>query len=770
MQELPIQDEGFLPRQYSEDGYQGESALSEMDEQSREEHELEIAERLHVFASRLNKLASEQVAKRNQIEQRWLDDIRQYHGEYASDEAAKLARAKGSEIFVNITRNKTNAAEARLQDMLFPTDDRNFSIQSTPVPELDYLAEQQPESPEQEGPIQAARAMKREAEQASMQMQDVIDDQLVESRYHIKARDVIHDACQLGTAVLKGPVIIGRTKKRWDVMPDGMSVLQIVEALEPTIERIDPWDFYPDMSAKSVAESEFIFERRRLSKKQLRQMAGLPGVLVSQIKEIAKGTAKDTHIARDFTDDIRNITGINTVGEGNKFEIWEYHGPISKSELIDALSMSDEDITDYEESDLDDEVEATVFFSGDRVIKVSLNPMDSDERPYSVFNWEKDESSIFGFGVPCLMRSAQKVINASWRMMMDNSGLSVADQLVINKELLYPADGNWDMTPKKIWYLRDKTRSVQEAFASFSTPSHQVELANIFTMARQLADEETNLPLIAQGEMGPHVTKTSSGMAMLMNSSNIVLRKAVKNWDDDITRPLITRFYDWNMQFNDNPAVKGDFSIEARGSGALLVREKQQENLMIYSNLSMSLPEFAKRRDWAELDREIAKSLELPYDLITLDDGEIADREAEAMEMQAQMMAMQQSGGDDQTAQMQMELKQVELQLKQQKLQLDAQKASADIAQDQAELQTKAALDQARLELESRKLELQERITLAQLQQKYQINSEQLQSRVAIDSEKIRTDRDKAAAATNVKLTEAQLRSRNLDRGFDTFG
>ena len=741
-----------------------------MSPQTAEEHELEIAERLHIFASRLNKLAAEQVAKRNQIEQRWLDDIRQYHGEYASDEAAKLARAKGSEVFVNITRNKTNAAEARLQDMLFPTDDRNFGIYPTPVPELDYISKQEPETPDQQTAIEAARNIVAEATQSAMQMQDVIDDQLLESRYHIKARDIIHDACQLGTAIIKGPVIVGRTKKRWDVMPDGMSMLQIVEALEPTVERIDPWDFYPDMSAKTISEAEFVFERRRLSKKQLRDMANLPGILVSQLREIVKTSAKSTHIAKDFTDDIRNITGINTVGEGNKYEIWEYHGPISKSELIDAMRMSDDEMDPEEIDELNDEVEATVFFSGDRVIKVAVNPMDSDERPFAVFNWEKDESSIFGFGVPCLMRSAQRVINASWRMMMDNAGLSVADQLVINKELLYPADGTWDMTPKKIWYLRDKTRSVQEAFASFATPSHQVELSNIFTMARQLADEETNLPLIAQGEMGPHVTKTSSGMAMLMNSSNIVLRKAVKNWDDDITRPLITRFYDWNMQFNERADIKGDFSIEARGSGALLVREKQQENLMIYSNLSMSVPEFSKRRDWAELDREIAKSLELPYDQITLDEADIAEME----QMQAEMMAMQQADPGQEAAMLDMQLKQVELQLQQQKLELEAQKASANIAQDSAELQTKAALEQARLEqverLERYKLEVQERLKLAELRTKYTMSNEQMQTRTAVDVEKIRTDRDKAAANTNVRLTDASLRSRNISNGFDTFG
>lgn len=63
------------------EGYVGEA----IDPREAEEHELEVAERLHIFASRLNRLVSEQVAKRSQIEQRWLDDIRQYHGEYASE-------------------------------------------------------------------------------------------------------------------------------------------------------------------------------------------------------------------------------------------------------------------------------------------------------------------------------------------------------------------------------------------------------------------------------------------------------------------------------------------------------------------------------------------------------------------------------------------------------------------------------------------------------------------------------------------------------------
>ena len=735
-----------------EDDIQG---LQDFDLEGRspEDFELEIAERLSGFASRLSRLATEQVAKRSQIEQRWLDDIRQYHGQYDSREQSRLEQQGGSKVYVNITRNKTNAAEARLQDMLFPTDDKNWAINPTPVPEIELQAMQSLD----QDPAIRARELESIAQKQAEQMETEIDDQLTESKYQVKSRDVIHDACQLGTAVLKGPVIIGRSKKRWDTMPDGMSMLQVVEALEPSLERVDPWDFYPDMSARTPDEFEFVFERRRMSKKQLRDLAKLPGVMVSQIRELISNSAKSTHIAKDFVDDIRGITGIDTVGEGNKYEIWEYHGPISKTELIDALSMQENDLDVEEVDELDDEVEAVVFFSGTQVIKVSINPMDSDERPYAVFNWEKDESSVFGFGVPYLMRNPQKLINASWRMMMDNAGLSSADQIVINKSLISPADGDWRMTPKKVWNLKAQNRSPAEAFASFSTPSHQGELSNIFMMARQLADEETNLPLIAQGEQSANVTKTSSGMAMLMNSSNIVLRKAVKNWDDDITGPLIRRFYDWNMQFSTRPEIKGDFAIEARGSGALLVREKQQENLMIYANISATNEEFFKRRNWEGLDKEIAKSLEVPYESITKSDSDIEEMEQMAMEQ------AQQPDPEAAAAQMAMQLESAKLQLEQQKAQSSAQLEMQKLQFEQAQTEWKQNFEMMKLQQEGD-------IKSAEINSRQSIQQAQLQARTQIDLTKNQTTRDKAAADTNVKVANVNLKGANIRKGFDTFG
>ena len=710
------------------------------------EQEEQLAERLQVFASRLSRLANEQAAKRSDIEQRWLKDLRQYHGEYQPGEYERIKQAGGSQVFVNITRNKTNAAEARLQDMLFPTDDRNWGIKPTPVPELDNVKPGQVMQGPSGEPVDAGKVadeIQREAKKKALLMQQEIDDQLNEARYPTKARDIIHDAVQLGTGIVKGPVVVGRVRKRWDLMEDGTSVLQITEDLAPSIERVDIWDFYPDMSARTIDECEFIFEKRRLTKRQLRDFARMPGVLKGQLRKLLRTEAKETHVAKDYLNDIRSITGVGSVTDSNRFELWEYHGPISKAELIDALQDTEDPMPEEEIDELDDELEAVVFFSGQCVLKVAINPMDTGDRPYSVFNWEKDESSIFGFGVPYLMRNPQKVINASWRMMMDNGGMSVADQVVVNREIVQPADGSWQLGPKKLWFLKDKTRSVNEAFATFSTPSHQVELANIFTMARQLADEETNLPLIAQGEQAGHVTKTSSGMAMLMNSANIVLRRAVKNWDDDITRPTITRFYDWNMQFASKSEIKGDYTIDARGSGALLVREKQQENLLVFANVTGSNPELALRRDWEGLDREIAKALEVPYHQITLSDAEIEERKQQIAESQQQP--------EDPAAQ----TKAAELQLKQQQMQIDTQLRQQNMQYQQ--------------QLDAAKLQQERELKLADIAARENITIAQLQSRVRMEQAKNQTQREKAAGDLALKRTQTQLQAENLARGFDTY-
>lgn len=727
------------------------------DEITQEDLEARIAEQLSGFAGRLTRLVTDNAAKRSHVEDRWLRDLRQYHGKYTEKQEQELESNSTSKIFVNITRNKSNAAEARVQDMLFPTDDRNFGLRPTPVPDMAMLqnVEQAQQVPGMAQPAEGAQPVTQLEEAAAEKaelMQTEIDDQLKEARYQAKARDAIHDMVVLGTGILKGPTIINKTEKRWKDEGKGVMALNHKQKLAPSVEHVNIWDFYPDMSANCHRDCEFYFERHVMTKKQLRTFARLPGVIYDQVKQLVadQGETK-TSLVNDRQDDIRSITGVNSVGIKKGFEIWEYHGPINKSELLTAINASGTfDMPDEEIDELDDEIDAVVFFSGQSVLKVAINPMETMEHPYSVVNWEKDDASLFGFGVPYLMRHAQVAINGAWRMMLDNGGQAVTDQIIVNRDLVEPSDGSWNTRTRKVWFTKGKDVNVQNVFGVFETRQHQAEYANIFNMARQLADEETNLPLIAQGEQASHVTRTSSGMAMLMNSANIVLRKAIKNWDDDVTDTLITRFYDWNMQFNTKQEIKGDYTIDARGSSALLVREKQQESLMMLANLSASYPQLAERRDWEGMDRELAKALEVQYENITLSDEKIKQNQEIARKQQ-------QEQGDPRT-----QVQMAQINLKREEFsymrEMDAIKLEIGRLEHEEEMLFKREDMAAKRELELAKLKLSERVEDKKIAAKFET-----------EIQKDRTTRQKLAADIDTRLAQLKLQARNLSSGYDTF-
>jgi len=713
------------------DQYYQEQEVTDKSEQA----ERDMAERLRVFGVRLQSKAEDQVKRRYSIDERWLDDLRQFNGQYDKTTAATLAASGGSKLFVNITRNKVNAAEARLIDILFPTDDRNWGIQPTPVPYLSKITkDEDPVQNEDGSPFvtdkgvqvekrDIAQGVIEEARERSNAMQDEIEDQLTETNYNSVNRDMVHDAVLYGTGVLKGPVILGKTRQKWSEVVDDQGqvaqVIEMVDDLKPGAERVDPWDFFPDMQARSIDDAEFIFQRHYMSKKALRDLADKPGFLRTQIAEVLKKDADNSHTATHLQE-MQSMAGLTSLDNG-RFEVWEYHGPVEKEDLIAAGVEVDED-------DVFTDFNGVVWFSEGRVLKAVINPADTGDMPYSVFNWEGDDTTLFGVGIPYLMRSSQKVLNATWRMLMDNAGLSVGPQTVINSQVVRPADGNWRLTPHKVWELTDKNGNVNNVFGSFEINSHMTELISLFQYARQIADEETALPQISQGEQGS-ATDTASGMSMLMNSANTMLRRVVKNFDDDITRPFIKRMYDWNMQFNPKEDVKGDFSIDARGTSSLLVKEQQAANLMNLMNISAS-PLLEPLTNTAALYRKVVSSMQIEADEIVKTTEEI---ELETQKMQQQMEAQQEMMMQAQQAQPQAPtgdpLAEQKLALEAQKMQMDGQLKGAQIQAQAQKLQVDQQKMASDRELELAKMAAEKGIKVSEMRTKLGIEKMKVQSK-----------------------------------------
>jgi hypothetical protein len=597
------------------------------DPQMQADAELRMEEALGQVVGRLQAQADEQVQRKSLIEDRWLEDLRQYHGQYDPKTHSRLTASQQSQVFVNLTRSKTNAWEARLADMLFPTDDRNWGIAPTPVPEM--------EEAQDEGQKQQAEAMVAEAKKRAEAMEREIDDQLRESSYNIRCRDAIHDGCVLGTGIMKGPVTSQRPQRKWGKAEDGpmagTHVLAIVEDPRPEYRRVDPWAFFPDMSARTMDEAQFTFERHLFTAKDMKRLAQLPSFNSDAIRSVLKEASREN--LPDYITQLRAITGAGDKANDGRYIVWEYHGPLEREDVETLCNcMGRDDLQDVEVDDLQ-EVLVQVWFCQGKVIKFSPAFLDSGDSLYSVWNFEKDDAGIFGFGVPYLMRDSQAAINGAWRIMMDNTGLSAGPQIVVNKGAITPADNDYTLRRNKVWFNNDPSMPAQNAFYAFQIDSRQAELANIIALARQFADDETNLPLVAQGESASHQTQTAQGMSILQNAANVVFRRAVKNWDDDLTIPTIRRAYDWNMQFNDNEDIKGDMEVDARGSSVLLVREIQAQNLMAITTNWTVHPVLGQLLKPADAARKTLQAHMLAADEIIKTDQEI---EAEARQAQEQ--------------------------------------------------------------------------------------------------------------------------------------
>lgn len=706
-----------------------------------------MIEKVQMLGAALDRKLREYVQARQDTERRMLEDLRQYMGRYDAETEALMAssRYRRSKVFANITRSKTNAAEARLADMLFPADDRNWGIEPTPVPELaDALEDATPVrvDPTTGQPTatmaDAAQAALDAAKRAAEKMTDEIEDSLIESDYVTEARRAIHQAAVLGTGVLKGPVIVNRTNRRWSRIEDpatgaSVRVLSIEEHHRPAVEWVDVWNFYPDPAADDVRNCDAVFERKFVTKKQLRQLARRQGFFVEQIRRVLREEPAKSTIAAGHLQRLREASGQHGVPDDTRYELWEFHGELD----VETLRACGVEIDGGDE--LEDR-EAVVFFIGDTVIFADINPMETDEHPYSVFQWEADESGLFGFGVPYLMRHAQRVSNAAWRMLMDNSGVAVGPQIVVKKGKIMPADGDWQLTPMKMWFAVDPNQDVRDVFSTFEANSHQGELMNIIAAAEAFADKETAVPMIAQGERGT-APDTATGMSMVMNAANTVLRRIVKAWDDRITKPLIQRFYDWHMQFSDNEELKGDFQVEARGTTALMVKELQSQQMLQFLQF-YGHPAFAPllAPKAPAMLRKVAEVMRLnPAELVP------SDEELQQMQQAAAEAAAQQPQQED-----------PRLAAAQLRAQADLQRAQYRAQADQVEMQVRQQMAEQDMAYQLQKLQMEREIAMLRLANERELTLEQIKAQLAQAAAKDRTSKELFAAERDLKLATGQ--------------
>ncbi|QGZ18309.1 portal protein [Pelagibacter phage HTVC115P] len=636
---------------------------------------------------------------RQSDEDRWLEAFHNYRGQYYKN--VQFREHEKSRVFVKVTKTKVLAAYGQLVDVLFSANKFPISVEETKVPEgvseyahlnpvgenlqnsgpsIEGGADQsQPSmSPEQmslvgfegdgrelpkgatftglqedkeflgslkdelgdeavkEGSAPLPEmAQIRPATTLARRMEKLIHDEIDESSGSQELRNAIFESVLLGTGIIKGPFTFNKTLHRYVKNEDGTRSYQPEQVKVPRLEFVSAWDFYPDPNAKTIEECEYVVHRHKLNKNQLRDLLDRPFF----DKEAVLETLEDgpNYRNRTFETQIKAEDDSNTT-ETDRFEVLEFWGCVDKKVLEDAQIPVPEGMDDEKE------MQINAWVTENRVLRMVVNPFKPYRIPYNAFPYEKNPYSFFGIGVPENMKDAQQIMNGHARMAIDNLALSGSLVFDVDESALV-AGQNMDVYPGKIF--RRQAGMPGQAIHGLKFPNTSTENMMMFDKFRQLADESTGIPSYSHGQTGVQsMTRTASGMSMLLSAANLNIKTVVKNLDDFLLKPLGEAYFQWNMQFYEGDlAIEGDLEVKATGTSSLMQKEVRSQRLTMFLQ-SVQNPSIAPFVKIPELIKELAYTLDLDPETVINDPNE-AEIYAKIIGLQNARQQNQAVGGTD---------------------------------------------------------------------------------------------------------------------------
>ena len=581
-------------------------------------------------------------------EQRWLKAYKNYRG--TSEDSEDYRKSERSKVTVKITKVKVLAAFGQLVDILFSQGKVPISVEPTPMPEgveefvhlkspADSLSKSDPYGFEGDGRELAPGAMEASelelgpyademseanlaagpskmgepqlspAKEAARKMEKLIHDQLLDASAVSELRKGLFEQCLLGTGIVKGPFNHTKTIHRWS-SDGGSRYYDPEEKLVPRLSHVSCWDLYPDPSALSLEDAEYIIERHRMNRSQLRSLRNRPFFDVDAIEACL--TMGSSYEERYFENDL--YADNDPIYNEDRFEVLEYWG------VLDAKMAEEIQLDLPKNTSPLDQIQVNAWVCGNEILRVVLNPFVPERLPYQVFPYEKNPYRFFGIGVPENMEDAQLLMNGHVRMAIDN--LALAGNLIfeVDENMMVPGQ-SMDIYPGKIF--RRQSGAPGTGITGIKFPSTAVENLQMYDKARQLADEETGIPSIVHGQTGVTGTgRTAAGLSMLMGSAGLGIKTVIKNIDDHLLRPLGENMFMWNMQFSeDEDATMGDLEIKPKGTTSVMMKEVRSQRLTMLLQ-TVSNPMLAPFVKLPTLIKELAIAQDMEPDELVNDVNE----------------------------------------------------------------------------------------------------------------------------------------------------
>jgi len=579
-------------------------------------------------------------------ENRWVQAYRNYRGIYGPD--VQFTSTEKSQVFVKVTKTKVLAAYGQIIEVLFGNNRFPVTVDPTTLPEgvaESVHFESNDEIKKAQGPsLEDTKLLPGEtmtdlkerlaglknslapvedqlqegvgstpteitfhpAMVAAKKMEKKIHDQLDESNANKQLRVAAFECALFGTGVMKGPFAIDKEYANWNDEGEYTPTIKTI----PQTSSVSLWNFYPDPDAANMDEAEYVVERHKMSRTQLRNLKRRP---FFRSNAIDLAVSDGESYTKEWWEQAMEDDAQESKAE--RFEVLEFWGSVD----TEVLEGHDIDIP-AELADMD-QVNVNIWVCNGKVLRLVMNPFTPSIIPYYAVPYEVSPYSLFGVGIAENMDDTQTLMNGFMRMAVDNAALSGNMLIEVDETNLVPGQ-DLSVYPGKVF--RRQGGAPGQAIFGTKFPNVSNENMQMFDKARVLADESTGFPSFAHGQTGVQgVGRTASGISMLMSAANGSIRNVVKNVDDYLLAPLAKAFFNFNMQFDYDEEIKGDLEVKARGTESLMANEVRSQRLMQFLGVVQNpvLAPFAKM-DY--IVREIAKSMDLDPDKLVNSMGDAA--------------------------------------------------------------------------------------------------------------------------------------------------
>jgi hypothetical protein len=530
---------------------------------------------------------------------------------YNPDEAELLDQ---NAVYMGITALKVRAFRSWVGDILMNAEDKPWTIKPTPQPDLpeeveDFVIDQLLQEMAEGGVtgvtgntvVERLSTLKRMAQthidqvtsEAAEKMENTIYDQLLEGGWRTQFDKFLDDLGVMPAAVLKAPVVRKRPKLVWH-----KSEIKVVEVPFYELRRVSPRDFYPSPDSTSPQDGTFVVEKMRLSAKALHDYEKINGFNEEAIRYVTSsntsGWAWEVEVTPEepVPPQISAILGIPTggvsqggagagadpteLGDTDKldatalYDVVVYYGAV-KGDLLAEYGIKDVTPSNT--------YEAEVWVCADKVLRAILNPHPLKLRPFYATSFDKKPDSFWGRGLPALLNDVQRVANAAARALVKNMAFTAGPIGEFDSSRLSQEEDITEMTPYRLYAVDADPilNNTLPAFRFHNVPSAVEQLNIIYERFTRQADNVSGVPAYVLGD--PAVAgagRTLGGLSLLMGNAAKGIKRVIASVDKDVIEPVIEAYVIMNLMYSDDPSIKFDTSVVARGSSGLLQREISQ--------------------------------------------------------------------------------------------------------------------------------------------------------------------------------------------------